>query len=146
MRKRECPASSLGSIKAYISLMTIRSERVASQIQRELAPILRSSVRDPKLTDVVITRVTVSNDLRHSRIYYALVKGIEPEAERIESTKDVEAAFARAKGFIKFQLGGALRLRVVPEIEFILDIGYEEGMNLLETMSDIVSDDDGLSG
>tara|TARA_B100001123_G_scaffold337600_4_gene381959 strand:+ start:2055 stop:2435 length:381 start_codon:yes stop_codon:yes gene_type:complete len=125
--------------------MTIRSERAASQIQRELAPILRSSVRDPQLADVVITRVTVSNDLRHARIYYALVKGVESEAEHVESTKGVEAAFTRAKGFIKFQLGKSLGLRVVPEIEFVLDVGYEEGMHILETISDIVSDNDGAS-
>ena len=50
--------------------MAYRSEKIASQLARELGQILAHEVRDPRLAKVLITQVTVSQDLKHARVLY----------------------------------------------------------------------------
>jgi ribosome-binding factor A len=49
-----------------------RSTRVADAIQMELSLFFLQKVRDKKLTDVFISRVDVTDDLKSARIFYTI--------------------------------------------------------------------------
>ena len=52
-----------------------RANRVAEQVQRTLAEMLRRDVRDPRLKPVTITHVKMSPDLSHAWVYFELLTG-----------------------------------------------------------------------
>ncbi|HQT26004.1 MAG TPA: 30S ribosome-binding factor RbfA, partial [Burkholderiales bacterium] len=84
-----------------------RTERIAQQIQRELAELLRTEVKDPRIGMVTITDVEVSRDYSHAKVYYTALG-----SEREEIAKGLN----RAAGFLHSQLFHRLKLRVVPQL------------------------------
>ena len=118
--------------------MAYRSEKIASQLARELGQILAHEVRDPRLAKVLITQVTVSQDLKHARVLY----GASIDTEDLDG---LHRAMQKAKGFLRFRLGRVLALRVVPELDLRPDRGYWTGMDVIELLSKLDIDSDPAS-
>jgi len=91
-----------------------RSARVADQIRSELAMMLARELHDPGIGFVTITRVQVSPDLQHARVYYTALGD-----DRARQNSD--RALHRAIPFLRRQIGSRLRLKRVAELEFIYD-------------------------
>jgi ribosome-binding factor A len=91
-----------------------RPDRVADQIRGELALLLAREVHDPGLGFVTITRVQVTPDLQHARIFYTAL-GDE------KARKSTAQALGRATPFLRRQIGSRLRLKRVAELEFHYD-------------------------
>jgi ribosome-binding factor A len=97
-----------------------RAVRVGDQLLREIADLLLSSVRDPRVKGVTLTGVDLSRDLRHAKVFYSLI-GDERESERVQLGLD------SAKGFIKRELAARMELKYMPDIIFRRDLSLEEG-------------------
>ncbi len=91
-----------------------RPDRVADQIRSEVASMLARDVHDPGIGFVTITRVQVTPDLQHARIHYT---ALGDDKARANTAK----ALGRASGFLRRQIGSRLRLRRVPDLEFLFD-------------------------
>lgn len=76
--------------------------------------MLARDVRDPGVGFVTLTRVTVTPDLQHARVLYT---SLGDEQARAASAR----ALDRATPFLRRQLGSRLRLKRVPELQFIYD-------------------------
>jgi ribosome-binding factor A len=95
-----------------------RPARVGDQIRIELAELLARGLKDPGLGFVTITQVKVSPDLQLARVFYTVLG--DDKARR-----ETERALERATPFLRRQLGGRLRLRRVPVLEFKYDRSIE---------------------
>jgi len=91
-----------------------RPERLAEQIKEEVSLIIAGEVEDPRVGFVTVTDVKLSADLRHAKVYVSVI-GSENEV------KGSLAALRHATGFIRHQLGAALRMRHTPELHFDYD-------------------------
>jgi ribosome-binding factor A len=91
-----------------------RPDRVADQIRGELGQMLARDVHDPGLGFVTLTRVEVTADLQHARIFFT---ALGDEKARRNSARALE----RAAGYLRRQIGSRLRLRRVPDLKFIYD-------------------------
>lgn len=106
-----------------------RIERINEEIQRELSALLRT-LKDPRLQSglLTVTHVDTTSDLRYSRIFVsALDKGQE---------KDMMRGLKSAAGYLRRELGAALRLRYTPELQFLADDSIEQGAHILEMLRD----------
>ncbi len=113
---------------------TKRATRVADQIRMEVADILQRKVRDPRLRDVTVTDVAVTNDLRLARVYYTtLING--------HSERELAEGLTKANGFIRSELGQRLELRYTPELEFFQDISGPRGDRILELLEQVKTDE-----
>ena len=115
---------------------TPRGRRVADQIQRELAEILREELKDPRVRMVTITGVDVSADLAHAKVYFTSLVG---EEER----REIAAGLARAAGFLRTALGRRMRIHNIPELHFVHDASVEEGVRLSRLIDDAVAESGG---
>jgi len=100
-----------------------RNSRIAEQIQRELAELIRLEVKDPRVTLVTLTGVEVTRDYAHAKVHFTTLQG---EAHAEEST----AALQHAAGFLRSELSHRLKLRTVPQLHFVYDTSVERGMHL----------------
>lgn len=108
-----------------------RSDRVAEQIQRELADLLQFEVKDPRIGMVTITEVEVSGDMAHAKIYYSA------HAASTELQKGLE----KSAGFLRSQLGKRMLLRMVPQLHFIYDASIDRGMRLSRLIDEALAPD-----
>jgi ribosome-binding factor A len=99
----------------------MRGERLAEEIRRELAGILLSRVRDPRLGLATVTRVEVSTDGSHARVF---VSFLGDESADVSGLRALESAAA----FIRGELGRRLEVRRVPELAFQADPGMRHSL------------------
>jgi ribosome-binding factor A len=106
---------------------TARSARIADQIQRELAEVIRLELRDPRL--VTLTGVELSRDQSHAKVFFTVL-GSQPE--------DAQSGLANAAGFLRSELARRLTTRKVPELHFAYDESVERGMRLTHLIDEAV--------
>ena len=88
-----------------------RSQRVSDLIRKEVASIFLFDLRDPRLKNLTISRVEMSDDLSNATIYY-FSNFLESEGDELQKV------LAKSKGFIKLLLGKRLSLKKIPKIYF----------------------------
>ncbi len=109
-----------------------RSHRVADFIQREIAGLIRTEIKDPRISPMLtIASVEVSRDLSVAKVYFSL---FDPE-ER----KETQAALERASGFLRRQLARQMNTRSVPILRFYYDDSAERGAHMSAVIADAVA-------
>jgi ribosome-binding factor A len=104
-----------------------RPDRLSGEIREELSRLISRSLKDPRLGFVTVTRVELSTDLRHARVFVSVLGS---EQERKESMK----ALHSAAGFLRREIGHRIRMRRVPE----LDIRYDQGLDNTQRVADLL--------
>ena len=111
-----------------------RADRVADLIKQEISDILRREAHDPRIANITVTDVKLTDDLRSARIYYV-------ELGKDSLSADVEKGLAKAKGFLKRELGKRLQLRYVPELNFFYDPSFEYGSRIERLLKEARKDE-----
>lgn len=114
-----------------------RSRRVADEIQRELAEVIRLELKDPRVGLITITGVEVTNDLEHAKIFVTSLTGKSEES----SHEEVLQSLRRAAGFLRSQLAHRMKLRMVPQLTFAYDESVERGMHLSHLIDQAIAED-----
>jgi ribosome-binding factor A len=99
-----------------------RGARIADQIQRELAELVRLELRDPRVGLVTLTGVELSRDQSHAKVFFTAGEGL-----------------ARAAGFLRSELARRLTIRKVPELHFAFDESVERGVRLSRLIDEAVA-------
>ena len=110
-------------------MSTARSARIADQIQRELAEVIRLELRDPRVGLVTLTGVELSRDQSHAKVFFTVL-GSPPG--------DAQSGLANAAGFLRSELARRLTTRKVPELHFAYDESVERGMRLTHLIEEAV--------
>jgi len=110
-----------------------RSERVAAQIKRDLALLIRERVKDPRVGMVSLLEVSVSKDLEHAKVWFDVLD--------TEHALDIEAALNHAAGFLRRELGREIKLRVAPSLRFFYDDTQARGNALSRLIDQAVASD-----
>lgn len=106
-----------------------RAERLGHEIQRFLGEMVQFELRDPRLHLASITRVEVSHDMRHAKVY---VSAVTPE------DRDLAAeALQHARGFLRRGLAARISLRVTPDLQFVPDPAVAGGDRVLGILRDL---------
>ena len=110
-----------------------RADRTNEDIMRELTAILRT-VKDPRVTGLVsILRVDVTRDLSYATVHITSMEGMD-------AAKTAVKGLTSAAGYMRRQLGAALRLRAVPELRFVADDSIEYSAHIAQTLEAIKKD------
>ena len=106
-----------------------RRERLNSLIEQIVSQLLQREIKDPRVAGLTsITRVDISADASHCRIYVSVMGSDEERQSTIR-------ALERATGFVRSKLGEELTIRHVPELQFVLDRSIEQGDRVLALLN-----------
>lgn len=109
-----------------------RTDRIAEQIQRELAQLIRLEVKDPRVHLVTITGVEVTRDYAHAKIFYTTLDG---------ESADLLKGLERTSGFLRSRLASSLKLRITPQLHFVYDASVERGAHLSQLIDRAIAND-----
>ncbi|SES65298.1 30S ribosome-binding factor RbfA [Thorsellia anophelis] len=118
-----------------------RHERVAQEIQKEIAFILQREIKDPRLGMVTVSAVEVSRDLAYAKIFVSFFILDEEQADEHERIKINLSVLNDAAGFIRSLLGKQMRLRIVPHLSFEYDKSLTEGMRMSNLVTSVIMKD-----
>lgn len=109
--------------------MSIKIDRIASQMLKEISYVLASEVKDENIRFVTVTDVKVTNDLSFAKIYVTVLK----EDKITETMK----ALKNASGYIRKELAERLEIRHIPELEFVYDESIAYGKKIENIIENI---------
>lgn len=120
-----------------------RLQRVADQVQRELASIIQREVKDPRLGMISVTGVEVSRDLAYADVFVTALGGASDDLENDSRDKhaNVEEVLNHASGFLRSLLARELSIRTTPRLRFHYDESISRG-RYMSTLIDNAVDSD----
>jgi len=107
-----------------------RIGRINEEIQKELSSLIRN-LKDPRVADTMIsiTHVETTPDLRYAKVYVSFLQ--EDRAEG--ALKGLKSA----GGYLRRELGSALKLRYTPELVWALDDSITYGAKMLKLINSL---------
>lgn len=114
--------------------MSMRANRVAEQMKKELSDIISRRLKDPRVGFVTVTDVQVTGDLQQAKVYITVLGDEDTKQETL-------TALEKAKGFIRSEIGSRIRLRKTPEIFFEFDESIEYGNRIEKLISELKKDE-----
>ena len=112
--------------------MSVKIDRIASNLVKEISYILMTEVKDPDVKFVTLTAVDISSDLSYAKVYFTNL--IDTDREKV--TK----ALNNASSFIRGKLFGRVEIRKMPELTFIYDESIEYGKKIEKIIEEIKED------
>lgn len=117
-----------------------RGLRVADQIQRDVAGIIWSELKDPRVGMITLTEVQLTPDYAHAKIYFTSL------ADDPAAIKNTLEGLNKAAGFLRAQLGLRLHIHTLPQLHFVHDTSTMRGIamsKLIDEANSTRSKDDG---
>ena len=105
--------------------MSVRNKRIADEIQKSLALLLQTELKDPRVGFVTISGVDVTKDLSYANVYVTWMhahnsQDVEPQLE----------ALRKAAGFLRSRLSKQLTTRITPHLKFKFDSSFVTGQKM----------------
>ena len=110
-----------------------RTRRIGLQIQRDLADLIRTAIKDPRVGMVSVTAVKVTRDLSHAKVYITTLDD--------SAREETLAVLQKASGFLRHELGQVMAIRNIPQLHFFYDESIEQGARLEGLIEEAVSAD-----
>jgi ribosome-binding factor A len=104
-----------------------RMRRVNEAVREVLSAAITTELKDPRVGFVTVTAVETSSDLRHARVFVSVLGN---PGERRRTLK----ALDNAHGFLQRRVGGELRMKNTPQLQFVYDDTPERGMRINELL------------
>ncbi len=100
-----------------------KNERINSDIKIALSEVLRE-IKDPRVSPMLsIVKVSVTGDLSYATVYVSAIEGSEKTAESVKALRG-------AAGFIRTSLSARLKLRRIPQLQFVADNSIEKSAQI----------------
>jgi ribosome-binding factor A len=117
-----------------------RSGRINEEMKKELAALVMTDIRDPRLTAMVsITEVEVTKDLSYAKVYVSIFGTEKEKADSLNAIKN-------ASSFLRREIGRRMNLRHTPELVIVLDTTIDRGMHIDDLIRQISTDKDDKNG
>jgi len=113
---------------------SIKNTRINGEVQRVLAEIIRSEIKDPRIAPLTsVVAVEVAPDLKSCKAWISVL-GDE------EAVQNTLAGLRSAEGFIKNKLAKSINLRNTPEIRFVMDQSIAYGVSMSKKIDEVNND------
>jgi len=116
-----------------------RVDRLADRIRGEVAGIIGGDLKDPRIGFTTVTRVELSHDLHHARVWISVLGDEAAQQRTLEG-------LASAAGYVRREVSHRLRLHRVPDLIFVLDRSPEEASRMEALLQDLRSTQEKASG
>jgi ribosome-binding factor A len=113
---------------------SFRLERVQELLKEVISEVLLE-IKDPRMGFATITGVIISPDLRHARVFISTM-GTDEEREHTMQ------ALNNARGFVRREISGKIRLRHIPDVSFVHDGSIERGVKIIKLINEVTHSHD----
>ena len=112
---------------------SIKNTRINGEVQRVLAEIIRSDLKDPRIHPMTsVVAVSVAPDLKTCKVWLSVL-GDEKAVE------DTFAGLKSAGGYIRRELARQVNLRNTPEITFVMDQSIAYGVDMSKKIDEVIA-------
>ena len=114
--------------------MTTRQEKLVKLIKEEVSEILRREIKDPRFGFFTVIDAEITSDLRHAKVFVSIMGTEEERKQSMEVLK-------HAQHFVRQEFGKRVRMKILPDIQFVQDESVDTGMHIFELLEEIRRDE-----
>ena len=112
-----------------------RTAKIDGEIQRLLGEIFMTGIKDPRFSKMTgVMRVNTTPDLKYAKVYVS----IYDTPAKVESTME---ALASAEPFIRAKLNEKIKLRRIPNLEFVHDTSIAYSIEISKLIDEVTAKD-----
>lgn len=112
-----------------------RTAKIDGEIQRLLGEIFLTGIKDPRFSKMTgVMRVNTTPDLKYAKVYVS----IYDTPAKVESTME---ALASAESFIRAKLNEKIKLRRIPNLEFVHDTSIAYSIEISKLIDEVTAKD-----
>lgn len=111
-----------------------RAQKAAEAVREVVSTSILREIKDPRVQDVTVTYVEVSNDLRHAKIHVS-VMGTETQQELCLR------GLRSAAGFLQSRVAERIDMRYTPRLKFLLDQGVKRSIEIASILREVLPGD-----
>ena len=112
----------------------LRIEKIQELMKQEISQIILQELKDPRIGFVTVTQVEVTRDLSLAKVYVSIMGSEEQLATSWHGLNS-------SLGFIRRAVGHPIRLRVTPELKFVLDKSLDYSDHIQKLLLQIERDE-----
>ena len=118
--------------------MKIKMERVNSELARQITKIIAEDVKDPRLHNAIVgvTKLYTTPDLKYAKVYLSIYAASDEERQEAYYT------ICRSKTFIRNMLKDSVQIRLLPELNFLIDDSVDYSIKIDEILNKIKKQDE----
>ena len=114
-------------------MSTNRSEKIADLLKKEISLILTNEIEDPRLKNINVTAVKVSDDIGIAIAFYTIIgKSVKKDDSEIDNE-----ILKKLSGMIRSKLAKKIKIRRIPKIKFRFDESIEYSENIENLLRNI---------
>lgn len=110
--------------------MSLRTDKVSQQMQRELGELLQQGVNDERIGFVTVTSVDVSRDLRNAKVYVTILEDRKARNKTFQGLKS-------ASGYLAGEVANRMNLKYAPRFTFWEDKGALHAYRIEEILGEL---------
>ena len=115
-------------------MSSLRSEKVADVLRKEISLIINKDTKDPRLQNLNITAVKVSDDIGIATVFYTLIgQSTDKDVSSIDNK-----VLKKFSGMIRSKLSKTMQIRRVPVISFRFDESIEYSDNIENLLKNLL--------
>lgn len=113
-----------------------RTDRLNSLLKEVISEVIHKDVDNPDVAEFVsVTRVDISKDLRHAKVYISIIGDEETKEKTLN-------ALEKASGFIGVHASKKVVMRFFPSLRFVIDNTVDKVMRIEELLQEIQQEKD----
>ena len=105
--------------------------KAAEAIREVVSMAILTELRDPRIRDVTVTYVEVSDDMRNAKIHVSIMGD---EAQQKLSLRGLQ----NAAGFLQAKVANRIETRYTPRLSFLLDMGVKHSLEVSRMLSELL--------
>lgn len=99
-----------------------RTDRIAEEIKKVISDMIQNELKDPRVKGLIsVTKINLTKDLKFCKIYISVL-GADKE--------EVLAGIKSGAGYMRKELGQRVQIRILPELQFVIDNSMEYGAHI----------------
>ena len=103
-----------------------RAKKVSDLLKKEISLIITNEIKDPRLQNINITAVKVSDDIGIATVFYSIIG----ESIHKSDSKIDDKILKKFSGMIRSNLAKKIKIRRIPKIIFRFDESIEYSENI----------------
>ena len=108
-----------------------RTDIIAEEIKKVISDMIQNELKDPRVKGLIsVTKTLITKDLKYCKIYISVLG-----ADKNEVLEGIKSG----AGYMRKELGNRIEIRILPELNFILDDSLEYGAHIDQVIKDINS-------
>ena len=109
--------------------------KAAEAIREVVGTAILTELQDPRIRDVTVTFVELSADMRHAKVHVSVMGDESKQQLSIRGLQN-------AAGFLQWKVSQRIDTRYTPRIQFVLDKGVKNAMEVSRILSEVLPRDD----